>query len=178
MLSILERARRWPSFGRTAGLTCANICWGADGKKQSMALTSPGIIYKDLIIVGGAIRRRFLRRPEIFAPTMCVRGRCAGRFHTIPHPGDFGYETWPKDAWKYAGAANNWAGMAVDAERGIVYVPTGSAAFDFYGGDRVATICLRIRCWRWMRKRANGSGTFRECITISGTAIFRRRQRW
>ncbi len=57
-------------------------------------------------------------------------------FHTIPHPGEFGYESWPKDAWKYSGAANNWAGMAVDAKRGIVYVPTGSAAFDFYGGDR------------------------------------------
>jgi quinoprotein glucose dehydrogenase len=58
-------------------------------------------------------------------------------FHTIPHPGEFGYETWPKDAWKYSGAANNWAGMAVDGKRGIVYVPTGSAAFDFYGANRV-----------------------------------------
>jgi quinoprotein glucose dehydrogenase len=58
-------------------------------------------------------------------------------FHTIPHPGEFGYETWPKDAWKYSGAANNWAGMAVDPQRGIVYVPTGSAAFDFYGANRL-----------------------------------------
>ncbi|HEX8797164.1 MAG TPA: c-type cytochrome, partial [Terriglobales bacterium] len=58
-------------------------------------------------------------------------------FHTIPHPGEFGYETWPKEAWKSSGAANNWAGMSVDAKRGIVYVPTGSAAMDFYGADRV-----------------------------------------
>jgi quinoprotein glucose dehydrogenase len=58
-------------------------------------------------------------------------------FHTIPHPGEFGYDTWPKDAWKTSGAANNWAGMTVDVQRGIVYVPTGSAAFDFYGADRV-----------------------------------------
>ncbi len=58
-------------------------------------------------------------------------------FHTIPRPGEFGYDTWPKDAWKNAGAANNWAGMTVDTKRGIVYVPTGSAVFDFYGGDRI-----------------------------------------
>jgi quinoprotein glucose dehydrogenase len=58
-------------------------------------------------------------------------------FHTIPHPGEFGYDTWPKDAWKNAGAANNWAGMTVDVKRGIVYVPTGSAVYDFYGGDRL-----------------------------------------
>jgi glucose dehydrogenase len=64
-------------------------------------------------------------------------GKLRWSFHTIPHPGEFGYKTWPKDAWKYSGAANNWAGMAVDAERGIVYVPTGSAAFDFYGANRV-----------------------------------------
>ena len=58
-------------------------------------------------------------------------------FHTIPHPGEFGYESWPKDAWLKAGAANNWAGMAVDTKRGIVYVPTGSAVFDFYGKNRI-----------------------------------------
>ena len=57
-------------------------------------------------------------------------------FHTIPRPGEFGHRTWPRDAWQYAGAANNWAGMALDEKRGLVFVPTGSAASDFYGGDR------------------------------------------
>ena len=57
-------------------------------------------------------------------------------FHTIPHPGEAGYETWPAEAWKYTGAANNWAGMVLDEKRGIVYVPTGSAVTDFYGTDR------------------------------------------
>ncbi len=110
---------------------------GADYKEQSIALTTPGLIYKDLIIVGG-------RNPETHpAPPGDIRafdvrtGALRWRFHTIPHPGEFGYETWPPDAWKDAGAANNWAGMTLDAERGIVYVPTGSAVFDFYGGDRV-----------------------------------------
>ena len=110
---------------------------GREPRFQSIALTSPGIVYKDLIIVGG-------RNPETLpAPPGDVRayevrtGKLRWSFHTIPHPGEFGYDTWPKDAWKLNGAANNWAGMALDAERGIVYVPTGSAAFDFYGADRV-----------------------------------------
>ncbi len=104
---------------------------------QSVYLTSPGIVYKDLLIVGG-------RNPETLpAPPGDVRafdvrtGKLRWAFHTIPHPGEAGYETWPKEAWKTSGGANNWAGMALDPKRGIVYVPTGSAAFDFYGADRV-----------------------------------------
>jgi quinoprotein glucose dehydrogenase len=104
---------------------------------QSIYPTSPGIIYKDLYIVGG-------RTPETLpAPPGDIRaynvrtGALVWSFHTIPHPGEFGYDTWPKDAWQRSGAANNWAGMALDRGRGIVYVPTGSAAMDFYGADRV-----------------------------------------
>lgn len=107
-----------------------------DFEKQSIALTTPGIVYKDLIIVGG-------RNPESHpAPPGDVRaydvltGRLRWTFRTIPRPGEPGYETWPAEAWKTAGAANNWAGMALDAARGMVYVPTGSAVMDFYGGDR------------------------------------------
>jgi len=104
---------------------------------QSVYLTSPGIIYRNLLIVGG-------RNPETLpAPPGDIRafdvrtGKLRWSFHTIPHPGETGYETWPKDAWKTSGAANNWAGMTLDAKRGIIYVPTGSAAFDFYGADRL-----------------------------------------
>ena len=104
---------------------------------QSITLTSPAIVYKNLVIVGG-------RNPETLpAPPGDIRaydvraGKLRWSFHTIPHPGEFGYDTWPKDAWKTSGAANNWAGMALDRQRGIVYVPTGSAAFDFYGADRI-----------------------------------------
>ena len=77
------------------------------------------------------------RRPATSAPTTCGPGKLRWTFHTIPHPGEFGYDTWPKDAWTYSGAANNWPGMAVDEKRGIVFVPTGSAAADFYGADRL-----------------------------------------
>jgi glucose dehydrogenase len=110
---------------------------GRDPALQSVALTSPGVVYKDLLIVGG-------RNPETLpAPPGDIRaydvrtGALRWSFHTIPHPGEFGYDTWPKDAWKTSGAANNWAGMAVDRERGIVYAPTGSAAPDFYGVTRI-----------------------------------------
>src|SRR6266403_3534488 len=110
---------------------------GREPEKQSIALTSPGVVYRDLIIVGG-------RNPETLpAPPGDVRaydvrsGKLRWSFHTIPHDGEFGHETWPTGAWKTSGAANNWAGMAVDQKRGIVFVPTGSAAFDFYGADRI-----------------------------------------
>jgi quinoprotein glucose dehydrogenase len=110
---------------------------GRDPSKQSWVITSPGIVYKDLLIMGG-------RNPEALpAPPGDIRaydvrtGKLRWQFHTVPHPGEFGYETWPKDAWEYTGAVNNWPGMAVDTARGIVYVPTGSAATDFYGADRI-----------------------------------------
>jgi quinoprotein glucose dehydrogenase len=94
-------------------------------RQQSIVLTTPGLIYKDLIIVGG-------RNPETHpAPPGDVRafdvrtGAPRWSFHTIPRPGEFGYETWPADAWKDAGAANNWAGMALDEKRGIVLCADG-----------------------------------------------------
>jgi quinoprotein glucose dehydrogenase len=125
-----------PSFGEDGRVDLRKELRG-DYQKQSIALTSPGVIYKDLIIVGG-------RDPETHpAPPGDVRafdvrtGKLRWSFHTIPHPGEPGYETWPKEAWKESGAANNWAGMSLDAGRGILYVPTGSAVFDFYGADRI-----------------------------------------
>ena len=106
-------------------------------EQQSVELTSPGSIYKDLIIVGGANPETHPAPPGDIRAFDVRTGALRWTFHTIPHPGEFGYDTWPKDAWKNAGAANNWAGMTVDVNRGIVYVPTGSAVYDFYGGDRV-----------------------------------------
>lgn len=125
-----------PTFGKDGRIDLQENL-GREPRFQSIALTSPGVVYKDLIIVGG-------RNPETLpAPPGDIRaydvrtGALRWSFHTIPHPGEFGYDTWPKDAWKTSGAANNWAGMSLDPKRGIVFIPTGSAAFDFYGGDRV-----------------------------------------
>src|ERR1700691_2222833 len=106
-------------------------------EQQSVALTTPGSIYKDLIIVGGSNPETHPAPPGDIRAFDVRTGALLWTFHTIPRPGEFGYDTWPKDAWKTSGAANNWAGFALDAKRGIVYVPTGSAAFDFYGADRI-----------------------------------------
>jgi quinoprotein glucose dehydrogenase len=108
-----------------------------DAKNQSVSITSPGVVYKDLIILGDATPEQLPAPPGDIRAYDVRTGKLRWTFHTIPHPGEFGYDTWPKDAWTYSGAANNWCGMTLDAERGIVYVPTGSAATDWYGADRV-----------------------------------------
>ena len=110
---------------------------GRDPEKQSIALTSPGVVYKDLLIVGGRDPETLPAPPGDIRAYNVLTGKLVWSFHTIPHPGEFGYDTWPKDAWKYSGSANNWAGMAIDLKRGILYVPTGSAAMDFYGANRI-----------------------------------------
>jgi len=125
------------SFGTHGRIDLRENLGREPASAQSVYVTSPGVVYKDLFIVGG-------RDPETLpAPPGDIRaydirtGTLRWTFHTIPHPGEPGYETWPPEAWKTSGAANNWTGMTLDAGRGIIYVPTGSAAFDFYGGDRL-----------------------------------------
>lgn len=104
---------------------------------QSVALTSPGVVYKDLIIIGGLDPETPPAPPGDIRAFDVHTGKQVWDFHTIPHPGEAGYDNWPANAWKTAGAANDWAGMTLDDKRGIVYVPTGSAVPDFYGGARV-----------------------------------------
>jgi quinoprotein glucose dehydrogenase len=110
---------------------------GREPSAQSIYVTSPAVIYKDLVIVGGRESETLPASPGDVRAYDVRSGKLVWSFHSIPHPGEFGYDTWPKDAWKTSGAANNWTGMTVDTQRGIVYVPTGSAAFDFYGADRI-----------------------------------------
>jgi quinoprotein glucose dehydrogenase len=125
-----------PSFGKDGRIDLREDL-GRDPATQSIYMTSPAVIYKDLMIVGGREAETLPASPGDVRAYDVRSGRLRWSFHTIPHPGEFGYDTWPKDAWTTSGAANNWAGMTVDVQRGIVYVPTGSAAFDFYGADRV-----------------------------------------
>jgi quinoprotein glucose dehydrogenase len=126
-----------PDFGDAGRIDLRENLGREPAASNSITLTSPGLVFEDLIIVGG-------RNPETLpAPPGHIRafdvrtGKLRWIFHTIPQPGEFGYDTWPKDAWKSSGAANNWPGMSLDPVRAIVYVPTGSAAFDFYGADRI-----------------------------------------
>ena len=99
--------------------------------------TTPGIVYKDLLIQGTRVGEGEGSAPGDVRAYDVRNGKIRWTFHTIPHPGEPGAETWPADAWKSAGGANSWAGMSVDTARGMVYVPTGSATPDFYGGARV-----------------------------------------
>ena len=96
-------------------------------------------------------------------------GRQKWAFHTIPHPGEFGYDTWPKDAWKYSGGANAWSGVSLDEERGLVFAATGSASYDFYGANRHGDnlfantiLCLRAatgeRVWHFQARQARRLG--------------------
>lgn len=110
---------------------------GRDPSSVIIALNAPGMVYHNLLIVGGMEPETLPCAPGDIRAYDIRTGELRWSFHTIPHPGEPGYETWPKDAWTYSGAANNWAGMALDAKRGIIYVPTGSAAPDFYGASRV-----------------------------------------
>jgi quinoprotein glucose dehydrogenase len=102
-----------------------------------VTMTSPAVVYKDLVIAGGAMSETLPASPGDIRAFDAHSGQLRWSFHTIPHPGELGYDTWPKTAWTYSGSANNWAGMSVDLKRGIVFVPTGSAASDFFGANRV-----------------------------------------
>jgi len=135
---VLDAATGRPiaSFGKDGRIDLREDL-GRDPAAQSIYLTSPAVMYKGLMIVGGREAETLPASPGDVRAYDVRSGKLRWSFHTIPHPGEFGYDTWPKDAWKTSGAANNWAGMTVDAARGIVYVPTGSAAFDFYGADRI-----------------------------------------
>ena len=125
------------SFGKDGRIDLREELGREPASAQSVYLTSPPVVYKDLFIVGGRNPETLPAPPGDIRAFAVLTGRLRWAFHTIPHPGEFGYETWPASSWKTSGAANNWAGMALDPERGILYVPTGSAAFDFYGGDRL-----------------------------------------
>ena len=110
---------------------------GRDPATQWVRMRSPGVVYRDLVIVGGTVGEGLPSSPGDVRAYDARSGKLRWSFHTIPHPGEPGHETWSKDSWLVNGGANSWPGMALDVRRGIVYVPTGSAAADFYGGDRV-----------------------------------------
>lgn len=105
-----------------------------------LAANTPGALYRDLIIIGMRVGEG--PGPSVPGHIRAYDVRTGQRrwiFHTIPLPGEFGHETWPEEAWKHVGGANCWAGLVVDQERGLAFVPTGSAAFDFFGGDRLGS---------------------------------------
>jgi quinoprotein glucose dehydrogenase len=111
---------------------------GRDIANLAYYVTSPGVIYRNLLILGSTTGEG----PRPAAPghvrAFDVRtGKQIWIFHTIPHPGEFGYDTWPPDAYERTGGTNVWGGLSLDPKRGLVFLATGSPTFDFYGGDRL-----------------------------------------
>jgi quinoprotein glucose dehydrogenase len=103
-----------------------------------VAATSPVIIFNDLLIMGSRVHEGSEAAPGHIRAYDVRTGKMKWIFHTIPQPGEFGFDSW-KDttAYKYIGGANAWSGFSLDEKRGIVYASTGSASFDFYGGKRL-----------------------------------------
>ncbi|WP_225421599.1 outer membrane protein assembly factor BamB family protein [Sphingomonas parva] len=109
---------------------------GRDPKTISVSANSPGVVWKDLLIIGSALAEDLPAAPGDIRAYDVRTGALRWSFRTIPAAGEPGSETWPANARTSSGGANSWAGLTLDEARGLVFAPTGSAAFDFWGGDR------------------------------------------
>lgn len=109
---------------------------GRENDKLSVDATSPGVVYKDILVIGSRVSEYGDAAPGHIRAFDVRTGKLKWTFHTVPEPGEPGHDTWPKDAWKRIGGANSWAGMVLDERRGAVYFGTGSPSVDFYGADR------------------------------------------
>ncbi len=125
-----------PSFGNAGRIDLLDGL-GENMKGLTIQATSPGVVYKDLLIQGTLVSEDLPAAPGHIRAYDVRTGKMRWIFHTIPQPGEPGYETWPKDAWKSIGGVNSWAGLTLDPKHGLVFVPTGSASFDFYGANRI-----------------------------------------
>jgi quinoprotein glucose dehydrogenase len=116
---------------------------GIDGRGPdtigNIQSNTPGEIFENLLILGSATGEGYMSPPGDIRAYDVLTGRLAWTFHTVPRPGEFGYDTWPRDAWKYVGGVNAWGEMTLDTARGIAYVPLGSPTYDFYGADRIGS---------------------------------------
>lgn len=152
-----ENGRLISSFGKNGKVDLH------DGLERDVAdlfitATSPGVIYKDLLIMGSRVDEGAAAAPGHIRAYDVRTGRQRWIFHTIPQPGEYGFETWEDTiAWRKIGGANCWTGFSLDEKTGIVYAPTGSASFDFYGGKR------------------RGSNLFADCLLALDAATGKRR---
>ena len=113
-----------------------SINLGHDVNNLTVTATTPGVIYKNTLVIGSSVSEGGDAAPGHIRAFDVITGKLNWTFHTVPQPGEPGYETWPKDAYKNIGAANSWGGMSCDEKRGVVYFGTGSPASDFFGADR------------------------------------------
>jgi quinoprotein glucose dehydrogenase len=125
-----------PSFGKEGKIDLHDGL-GRDVHDLYVTATSPGIVYRDLLIMGTRVSENSDAAPGHIRAYDTRTGQLKWIFHTIPYPGEYGYDTWEDPhAWQHIGGANAWSGFSLDEKRGILFAPTGSASFDFYGGRR------------------------------------------
>ncbi|HXJ94354.1 MAG TPA: pyrroloquinoline quinone-dependent dehydrogenase [Terriglobia bacterium] len=124
------------SFGTNGQVDLKQGLGRDPGTLSLVQSTTPGRVFENLLILGSATNQGYGSAPGDIRAFDVRSGKLVWTFHTIPHPGEFGYDTWPKDAWKRVGGANCWGEISVDEARGIVYVPTASPKYNFYGADR------------------------------------------
>jgi len=137
-LYALDRRTGQPirSFG-DSGWVDLRAGLGRPVEGLSVSASTPGVVFEDLLIIGSSVPEALPSAPGDIRAYDVRTGALRWSFHTIPHPGEPGYETWPNDAWKIAGGANAWSGVTLDRARGLVFAATGSASYDFYGANRV-----------------------------------------
>jgi quinoprotein glucose dehydrogenase len=109
---------------------------GRPADRLTVTASTPGVVFEDLLIIGSTVPETLPSAPGDIRAFDVNTGKIRWSFHTIPHPGEFGYDTWPKDAWQITGGANAWSGVVVDPKLAMVFAATGSASFDFYGENR------------------------------------------
>jgi quinoprotein glucose dehydrogenase len=124
-----------PSFG-TDGSVDLREGLGRPVEGLSVSASTPGVVFEDLLIIGSTVPETLPGAPGDIRAYDIKTGALRWSFHTIPHPGEFGYDTWPTEAYKVSGGANAWSGVTVDTKRAMVFAATGSASFDFYGSNR------------------------------------------
>lgn len=126
-----------PSFGGGDGWVDLREGLGRPVEGLSVSASSPGVVFEGLLVMGSSVPESLPSAPGDIRAYDVRTGELVWSFHTIPHPGELGYDTWPADAWQIAGGANAWSGVSLDPERAMVFAATGSASYDFYGANRL-----------------------------------------
>jgi glucose dehydrogenase len=124
-----------PTFG-TEGRVDLRVDLERDPTLVNQQSRTPGRVFENLLILGSATNQEYISAPGDIRAYDVRTGAKVWTFHTVPRPGELGYDTWPPDAYKTIGGANNWGEQSIDEKRGIVYVPTASPKYNFYGGNR------------------------------------------
>ncbi|HET7812030.1 MAG TPA: PQQ-binding-like beta-propeller repeat protein [Steroidobacteraceae bacterium] len=125
------------SFGKNGAVDLREGLGRDPASIRRVASSTPGRVFENLLILGSSPGEGYFSAPGHIRAYDVRSGALAWTFHTIPRPGEFGYGTWPKDAWQYAGGVNVWGEITLDAKRGIAYLPVGSPTYDYYGADRL-----------------------------------------